>query len=56
MQSRVDTCERFNDGKKNGNENDVDCGGSCTDCATGQDCTVADDCESGVCAAGDVCM
>ncbi len=40
------------DGVQNGNESDVDCGGSCAACAPGNKCQVATDCESWVCAAG----
>lgn len=38
-----------NDNNKNGSESDVDCGGSCQDCATGKICKVNTDCKSGVC-------
>jgi hypothetical protein len=45
-----------NDGVKNGNETDVDCGGpSCPKCANGKACAVATDCASGVCTGG-VCV
>ena len=37
---------------KNGDETDVDCGGSCKACQDGQACVVAADCLSGVCIAG----
>jgi beta-glucosidase-like glycosyl hydrolase len=38
---------------KNGNETDVDCGGSCTSkCANGRACAVNADCQSGSCVAG----
>lgn len=40
------------DGDQNGNETDVDCGGSCPGCGTGESCTVAGDCASGVCSSG----
>ena len=36
----------------NGNETDVDCGGSCPGCPVGNDCGVAADCQSGVCTGG----
>jgi hypothetical protein len=39
------------DGKKNGTETDVDCGGACPKCADGLLCGVATDCTSGVCEA-----
>ncbi len=49
-----------NDGRKNGDEPDVDCGGSCADCGIGLACALDTDCSSsncqgGVCAAGPVC-
>lgn len=37
------------DGTLNGDESDVDCGGSCASCAAGQQCAAAADCESGAC-------
>jgi len=38
------------DGKKNGSETDVDCGGpECGTCAAAKGCSGAPDCESGVC-------
>ena len=37
------------DGVKNGDETDVDCGGSCAPCVNGKICSVADDCVSGIC-------
>ena len=40
------------DGYKDGNETDVDCGGSCAPCATGKSCDVAGDCESLACKDG----
>lgn len=40
------------DGEKNGDEVEVDCGGSCGRCADGSDCGTAEDCLSGVCDAG----
>lgn len=40
----------FKDGVKNGDETDVDCGGSSgAKCVTGNGCAKADDCESSVC-------
>jgi hypothetical protein len=39
------------DGAKNGDETDVDCGGSCATCSNGQACTRALDCASGACTA-----
>ena len=50
----ANTCEpsapRCDDGVHNGDESDVDCGGSCgATCADSQDCTVNGDCISDVC-------
>ena len=45
----VPTCT---DGIKNGNETDVDCGGSCLSikkCDDGLRCKIESDCNSGVC-------
>lgn len=42
------------DGLKNDQETDVDCGGpGCPQCETGQDCSEAGDCATGVCKTGD---
>lgn len=44
------TCE---DGRRNGEESHVDCGGpDCPPCANGLGCSEADDCASGVCGSG----
>jgi formylglycine-generating enzyme required for sulfatase activity len=43
------------DGVKNGDETDVDCGGSAKACADGRACLVDHDCESAACGAG-VCQ
>ncbi len=43
------TCD---DGVKNGDESDVDCGGSCDPCAIGKDCLLNEDCESFNCVNG----
>ncbi len=40
------------DDVRNGDETDVDCGGSCPGCETGEMCGIAGDCLSGVCTAG----
>ncbi len=40
------------DNIKNGDETDVDCGGSAPKCADGKSCEVADDCESDICTGG----
>jgi hypothetical protein len=44
-----------NDGKLSGDETDEDCGGSCEACTLGDDCQVAGDCRSGVCAGTCAC-
>jgi len=47
------TCD---DGIQNGDETDVDCGGSCdTGCGSGQGCDNADDCVSGECGDDGMC-
>lgn len=43
------------DAVKNGDETDVDCGGSCAPCDDAKSCLLAADCKSGVCT-GDVCQ
>ena len=41
---------------KNGSETDVDCGGPlCSPCVSGQTCSVATDCESGICDPSNMC-
>lgn len=45
----VDPCS---DGKRNGSETDVDCGGSCDPCAEGMACKVGGDCAGAQCNAG----
>lgn len=40
------------DQTRNGNETDVDCGGSCPKCGTGAMCGVPADCTSGLCPSG----
>jgi hypothetical protein len=44
-----------NDAILNGDESDVDCGGSCAPCADSETCNVAADCLNGVCT-GNVCQ
>ena len=44
-----------NDGMRNGDETDVDCGGSCGGCEPGATCEVAGDCNSGHCVGGVCC-
>jgi hypothetical protein len=43
------------DGVKNGDETDVDCGGSCPRCTNGKACTSRDDCLGGLCV-GNLCQ
>jgi hypothetical protein len=43
------------DGVKNGDESDVDCGGGCEGCELGEGCGAPADCLSGACSAG-VCV
>lgn len=40
------------DAKKNGAESDVDCGGTCSKCSSGQTCSTGADCSSGTCTDG----
>ena len=40
------------DAVRNGDETDIDCGGSCAPCPDGAGCAVAGDCASGLCAEG----
>jgi hypothetical protein len=44
-----------NDDVQNGNESDVDCGGSCPPCNNGNECNTPADCESNHCTAQGVC-
>lgn len=37
------------DGTRNGDETDVDCGGSCPRCSLGKNCLTRDDCDSAIC-------
>jgi len=43
-------------GSKDGDETDVDCGGSCKPCSDGFVCTVDGDCSSGLCGTTYVCV
>ena len=43
---------RCADRTRNGDETDVDCGGSCPRCVNGQTCRGQDDCDSGLCVSG----
>ena len=45
-------CPSCEDRVRNQGEADVDCGGPCAACGAGRACGGAEDCESGVCAAG----
>lgn len=45
----VDCPVSCSDGIKNGQESDIDCGGSCADCLVGDDCSNHSDCASGYC-------
>lgn len=40
------------DGIRNGNESDVDCGGSCGACSGGKTCSTGSNCQSGLCSNG----
>lgn len=40
------------DGKKNGSETDVDCGGNCARCRAGKTCSTRDDCSTALCVNG----
>jgi hypothetical protein len=41
--------QQCHDGQQDGSETDVDCGGSCLPCATGEKCAVPHDCSSMLC-------
>jgi hypothetical protein len=48
--NKVCTAPTCTDGAKNGDEIDVDCGGSCpSKCGDGKNCNVGTDCTSGIC-------
>ncbi len=49
--SEINQCQPLacSDGSRNGDETDVDCGGSCTPCTEGSSCLTAADCESLAC-------
>jgi len=50
-------CVPCQDGMKNGNETDVDCGGACpTKCAAGLHCATKADCNGGECSRGGLCQ
>ena len=46
------TCASCEDGKKNGGEAGVDCGGPCKRCPSGQSCNTGSDCATGRCEGG----
>jgi hypothetical protein len=48
----VDECDSCINGKQDGNETDVDCGGSCAPCDLQQACNISADCLSGNCQSG----
>lgn len=48
----VESIETCVDNKKNQDETDVDCGGSCGSCVAGKQCDVNSDCASNICTAG----
>lgn len=50
--SAQDPAASCDDGEKNGDESDVDCGGTCAPCGPGQRCDVPADCVSGECEEG----
>jgi hypothetical protein len=51
---KVSTCK---DGVQNGNETDEDCGGpACGGCEPGEHCNGDQDCQSGSCGTGGVCV
>jgi hypothetical protein len=43
------------DGLKNGQETDVDCGGTCPQCSNGRACLCDADCRDGICRADGIC-
>lgn len=47
--------DRCGDRVLDGDETDIDCGGSCRPCAGGERCLAADDCQTGTCHAGNAC-
>lgn len=50
------SCHRCDDGLKNGDETDVDCGGyDCAKCNQGLECAVGSDCKTNFCADGICC-
>jgi hypothetical protein len=47
---------RCDDGQKNGDETDVDCGGSCSPCGLARACLANQDCASGACDTSHLCV
>lgn len=48
----LDQGSSCSNGQKDGTETDVDCGGSCDDCATDKGCAQPEDCADGICTGG----
>jgi hypothetical protein len=46
------SCPSCTNGKKDGDETDVDCGGGCKPCASGLGCAAGGDCATGICTGG----
>lgn len=54
--SDIDDDQRCSNGRRDGDETDIDCGGTiCVECSPGQGCLVASDCTSQVCSSSGVC-
>ncbi len=43
------------DGIQNGDETDIDCGGSCSPCSDGKNCLINSDCQSNYCDSNHIC-
>ena len=52
--SNADASSPCSNGTKDGNETDVDCGGSCGPCSAGKTCATGNDCASGNCPGDDL--
>lgn len=53
----MDVAATCSDGIKNGDESDIDCGGtSCVGCSSGESCKANVDCKSKVCGSGGICQ
>jgi hypothetical protein len=55
QETRRCTANSCRDSVLNGDEASTDCGGACPGCPPGTPCSVALDCESGICGGDDVC-